>query len=57
MSDLQILEEVSALVERVKRDVSAGVNRHDVAQHVDIAIGSVINALMFGYRFSGVSMS
>src|SRR4051794_25461353 len=29
------------------------LKEHDLYDHVDVAVGSIINALMFGYRFSG----
>lgn len=32
-----------------------GVETHDIAQLMDLAAGSVINQMLFGYRFSDVS--
>ncbi|KAH7725991.1 Protein CYP-33C1 [Aphelenchoides avenae] len=45
--------EVADLVERVKTDVSNGVCVQDLAGHVDHAVGSLINQVLFGYRFAG----
>lgn len=52
---VQVQIEVADLVERVKTDVSNGVCVQDLAGHVDHAVGSLINQVLFGYRFAGVS--
>ncbi|KAH7711212.1 Protein CYP-33C9 [Aphelenchoides avenae] len=48
-----ILDEVTSLVDDVKHDIASGVKRHEIAEHIDVAIGSVVNSLVFGYRFRG----
>lgn len=42
---------MSAIIEKVNRDVSDGREEHDMPGLIDVAIGSVINSLIFGYRF------
>jgi hypothetical protein len=46
-----VLEEVSALLEKVQK---SGTKEHNLAAYIDIAIGSIINNLLFGYRFDEV---
>ena len=48
----RILEEVHAIIENVNKDIDSGVVEHDFHRHTDIATGSVINAVLCGYRFS-----
>jgi len=49
----RILTEVGTLIERVDADIDAGVEEHDIMRHVDRAVGSIINVIMFGFRFHG----
>ena len=55
MKILQILVEVSSLIEKIQNDKKIGIEEHNLASYVDIAVGSIINNLLFGYRFDGVS--
>ena len=43
------------MINRMKTDLEAGAEAHNVVAHMDLAVGSVINQVLFGYRFSGVS--
>ncbi|KAH7719647.1 Protein CYP-33C1 [Aphelenchoides avenae] len=36
---------------RINRDIDAGQAEHDIPARLDIAVGSIINALIFGYRW------
>ncbi|KAH7707311.1 Protein CYP-33E2 [Aphelenchoides avenae] len=49
----KILAETEYMISRMKSDLEAGVQEHNVVAHVDLAVGSVINQVLFGYRFSG----
>ena len=51
-----VLAEVASLVEKVERDLEAGVEEQNVAERIDIGVGSIINVLVFGFRFEGVSL-
>ncbi|KAH7715420.1 Protein CYP-33C1, partial [Aphelenchoides avenae] len=46
-----VIAEVSALLAKISRDIDSGVVEHDLPGRIDVAIGSVINALLFGYRW------
>jgi hypothetical protein len=45
------------MLANIKNDIKAGVKEHNVAPHIDVAVGSIINALLFGYRFEGVRLT
>jgi cytochrome P450 len=47
----RILDEVAALTEKVNKSIASGAKEHDVPAFLDIAVGSIINVLLFGYRF------
>ncbi|KAH7709457.1 CBN-CYP-33C9 protein [Aphelenchoides avenae] len=47
----RVLSEVSSMVAKMRKDIDNGVENHDVPAHLDICVGSVINALLFGYRW------
>ena len=49
-----MLVEVSSLIEKVRKDVQNGTKEHNIADYIDIGVGSIINNLLFGYRFEGV---
>ncbi|KAI6239891.1 Cytochrome P450 33C9 [Aphelenchoides fujianensis] len=49
----RVLDEVSAFLQQIDEDAAAGVKEHPLPEHVDLAIGSIINALLFGYGFRG----
>ncbi|KAI6174478.1 Cytochrome P450-33C9 [Aphelenchoides bicaudatus] len=46
-------DEVQTVFEKIDHGLSIGAKEHDLYGFVDIAIGSIINALLFGYRFHG----
>ena len=48
--------EVSTLIEKIQNDKKTGVKEHNLALYIDIAVGSIINNLLFGYRFDEVSV-
>jgi len=48
----RVLEEMQTICENVNKDIEAGVVEHDFHKHTDMATGSVINAIICGYRFS-----
>ena len=49
-----MLDEVSALIEKVNKNIESGLEEHDIPALLDVAVGSVINTLLFGYRFDEV---
>lgn len=51
---MQILDEVAAMIAGIEKDLSSGVEDIHVDDHVDLAVGSIINSLVFGYPFRGV---
>ena len=49
----RILDEVRTLLDRTYADVSAAPDgEHEHFRHTDIAVGSIINALVLGYRYT-----
>ena len=52
----QILEEFGHMTKCIKNDRRNGIDEINIARHIDIAVGSIINNLIFGYRFDGVSL-
>lgn len=48
---------MSYLIKYVKNDINNQVKEFDIMPHIDIAVGSIINNLLFSYRFDGVSSS
>jgi hypothetical protein len=48
----RVLCEIRTIFENVDADIANGLKEHNLFGHVDIAIGSIINAFLFGYRFS-----
>ncbi|KAI6174620.1 Cytochrome P450-33C9 [Aphelenchoides bicaudatus] len=49
----RVLDEIHTIFENVDRDVASDLKEHDLYNHVDVAVGSIINVLLFGYRFHG----
>lgn len=39
---------------RIKSEVQNGIKEHELWDHLQTSVGSIINALLFGYRFEGV---
>lgn len=48
----RILEEIQTICENINKEIDSGVDEHDFHKHTDLATGSVINAVVCGYRFS-----
>ena len=51
----RILGEVASLIDDVKHDLKSGAKVISIQDEIDRAVGSIINALAFGYRFGRVS--
>jgi hypothetical protein len=49
----RVLDEIQTIFENLDRNIASGLEEHSLFSHTDIAVGSIINALLFGYRFSG----
>uniref|UniRef100_A0A7E4VT77 Cytochrome P450 n=1 Tax=Panagrellus redivivus TaxID=6233 RepID=A0A7E4VT77_PANRE len=48
----RVLDDVCALISHVKSEAASGKTEVNMFDELDIAIGSVINSITFGYRFS-----
>uniref|UniRef100_A0A914P187 Cytochrome P450 n=1 Tax=Panagrolaimus davidi TaxID=227884 RepID=A0A914P187_9BILA len=48
----RVLDEVSFLIDGVKKQIAAGEKGINIQDAIDIGIGSIINALLFGYSFN-----
>uniref|UniRef100_A0A914YUU5 Cytochrome P450 n=1 Tax=Panagrolaimus superbus TaxID=310955 RepID=A0A914YUU5_9BILA len=48
----RVLDEVSILIDEIKMQIFEGKKEISVQDSIDLAIGSIINALLFGYGFS-----
>uniref|UniRef100_A0A914Y460 Cytochrome P450 n=1 Tax=Panagrolaimus superbus TaxID=310955 RepID=A0A914Y460_9BILA len=53
----KIMDEFAYLMETVKQKDAEGIKDHSIQDYVDLAVGSVINNLLFGFRCSEVSIS
>ncbi|KAI1712526.1 cytochrome p450 domain-containing protein [Ditylenchus destructor] len=49
----KILDEAEYIVEGLMKEIASGIKEHDVLKWIDLGTGSVINQMVFGYRFSG----
>uniref|UniRef100_A0A915E0V1 Lipocalin/cytosolic fatty-acid binding domain-containing protein n=1 Tax=Ditylenchus dipsaci TaxID=166011 RepID=A0A915E0V1_9BILA len=47
-----VLSEVDALIFKIDAENEKGKTEHNVHSHIDMAVGSIINKLLFGYRYS-----
>ncbi|KAH7718337.1 CBN-CYP-33C9 protein [Aphelenchoides avenae] len=47
----RVIAEVSALTAKILKNIDSGIMDHDLPGRIDVAVGSVINALLFGYRW------
>uniref|UniRef100_A0A7E4VHA8 Unspecific monooxygenase n=1 Tax=Panagrellus redivivus TaxID=6233 RepID=A0A7E4VHA8_PANRE len=48
----RVLDDVSALISHVKGEIAEGKTEFELFDELDIAVGSIINSIAFGYRFS-----
>ncbi|KAI6184682.1 Cytochrome P450 33C9 [Aphelenchoides bicaudatus] len=48
----RIVDEIQYILEETNKDIQSGVENHDFYKKTDIAVGSIINSLLFGYRFT-----
>uniref|UniRef100_A0A7E4W8B1 CYtochrome P450 family n=1 Tax=Panagrellus redivivus TaxID=6233 RepID=A0A7E4W8B1_PANRE len=48
----RVLDDVIALIDYTKKEIKAGTTEFNFFDELDISIGSVINSIEFGYRFS-----
>ncbi|KAI6197647.1 hypothetical protein M3Y94_01249600 [Aphelenchoides besseyi] len=48
----RILEEVAYVIENISSDVATGTDEIDAYKHTDLAVGSVLNSVLCGYRFT-----
>uniref|UniRef100_A0A7E4W962 Unspecific monooxygenase n=1 Tax=Panagrellus redivivus TaxID=6233 RepID=A0A7E4W962_PANRE len=48
----RVLDDVIGLIDFTKGEIKAGVKEFDFFKELDISVGSIINSIMFGYRFS-----
>ena len=55
----RVMEEVRDMCTRMCTDLGSEgkVPDMDLASYLDICVGSVINTLLFGYRFEGVNLN
>lgn len=51
---MKILGELAARFAAINADIAAGVPEHDIVELVEISISSIINSLLFGFRFDEV---
>ena len=54
LDNVQILREVDYVIRCLRKELSEGVMEHNVAEYTDVAVGSIINLMLFGYHFSEV---
>ncbi|KAH7717539.1 Protein CYP-33E1 [Aphelenchoides avenae] len=47
----RILDEVVAMIGKMKVDISNDVDEVDLPSHLEVAVGCVINRVLFGYRW------
>ncbi|KAI1698652.1 cytochrome p450 domain-containing protein [Ditylenchus destructor] len=52
-AEAKILIESDYLIDSLKKELKSGIREHNMIKWIDLAVGSVINQLLFGYRFSG----
>ncbi|KAH7718340.1 Protein CYP-33E1 [Aphelenchoides avenae] len=48
---LHVIAEVLALTSKIHKDIEGGIVDHDLPGRIGVCVGSVINALLFGYRW------
>ncbi|KAH7700677.1 Protein CYP-33C1, partial [Aphelenchoides avenae] len=47
----RVLDEVSGMIEDIQKGIAEKADEQNIPRLIDIAVGSIINSLMFGYRF------
>uniref|UniRef100_A0A7E4W476 CYtochrome P450 family n=1 Tax=Panagrellus redivivus TaxID=6233 RepID=A0A7E4W476_PANRE len=47
----KILDEIVPLFEDIDADIDAGVVNHSITDHINVTIGSIINALIMGHKY------
>ncbi|KAI1693369.1 cytochrome p450 domain-containing protein [Ditylenchus destructor] len=52
-AEAKILIESDYLIDSLKKELKSGIREHSMIKWIDLAVGSIINQLLFGYRFSG----
>lgn len=53
----QILTEVQEMLDSMEKDVKKGKTEQDMMPLLELSISNIINQIIFGYRFTGVSTS
>jgi len=48
----RIIEEIQTMFELVNKDIDSGLDEHDFYKRTDLAVGSIINNVVCGYRFT-----
>uniref|UniRef100_A0AC34GNW9 Cytochrome P450 n=1 Tax=Panagrolaimus sp. ES5 TaxID=591445 RepID=A0AC34GNW9_9BILA len=48
----RVLDEITILIDAIKKQIIEGQKEISIQDSIDLAIGSIINALIFGYGFS-----
>lgn len=52
LSLLQVLEEFAYLSQQILTERDQGKRAHNICDGIDRAVGSIINNLLFGYRYT-----
>ncbi|KAI1707807.1 cytochrome p450 domain-containing protein [Ditylenchus destructor] len=52
-AESKILIESDYWIESLKKELNSGIREHNMTKWIDLAVGSIINQVLFGYRFSG----
>ncbi|KAI1690960.1 cytochrome p450 domain-containing protein [Ditylenchus destructor] len=52
-AEAKILIESDYLIDSLKKELKSGIREHNIIKWIDLAVGSIINQVLFGYRFSG----
>ncbi|KAH7709572.1 Protein CYP-33C9 [Aphelenchoides avenae] len=48
----KVLAEVDYVLNSLRKNLAEGVVEHRITNYTDVAVGSIINQMLFGYRFS-----
>ncbi|KAI1705045.1 cytochrome p450 domain-containing protein [Ditylenchus destructor] len=53
----RVLDEISSFIKSLSEEVGASVSKEiRLDHHIDVAVGSIINSVLFGYRFVGENL-